>query len=146
MASHRFEIDACAGLAREAILDGRAMLLVRVRLFDGPGVVDGLTAIHFSPGLDSPQFLGSRARAPTTALRAAVDEGRRQFARRQDDGRSVATGTGPAKGRELTRREQPYLARRSREPDKNLRRSRLRLHKQQPYYQACLLAGRGPGI
>jgi len=43
MASHRFEIDACAGPAREGILYGRAMLLVRVRLFDGPGAVDGLT-------------------------------------------------------------------------------------------------------
>ena len=43
MASHRFEIDTTAGPAREGILDGRAMLLVRVRLFDGPGVVDGAT-------------------------------------------------------------------------------------------------------
>jgi hypothetical protein len=42
MASHRFEIDTTAGPAREGILGG-AMLLVRVRLFDGPGVVDGLT-------------------------------------------------------------------------------------------------------
>jgi hypothetical protein len=43
MASHRFEIDTSAGPAREGVLGGRAMLLVRVRLFDGPGVVDGLT-------------------------------------------------------------------------------------------------------
>jgi hypothetical protein len=43
MASHRFEIDTSAGPAREGVLYGRAMLLVRVRLFDGPGVVDGLT-------------------------------------------------------------------------------------------------------
>jgi hypothetical protein len=43
MGSHRFEIDASAGPAREGVLGGRAMLLVRVRLFDGPGVVDGLT-------------------------------------------------------------------------------------------------------
>lgn len=42
MASHRSEIDTTAGPAREGILYGRAMLLVRVRLFDGPGV-DGLT-------------------------------------------------------------------------------------------------------
>ena len=35
----RSEIDTAAGrLAR--VLYGRAMLLVRVRLFDGPGVVD----------------------------------------------------------------------------------------------------------
>jgi hypothetical protein len=43
MASHRFEIDACAGPAREGVLYGRAMLLVRVRLFDGPGVACALT-------------------------------------------------------------------------------------------------------
>ena len=43
MALHRFEIDASAGPAREGILGGRGRLLVRVRLFDGPGVVDGLT-------------------------------------------------------------------------------------------------------
>jgi hypothetical protein len=43
MASPRFEIGPSAGPAREGILDGRAMLLVRVRLFDGPSVVDGVT-------------------------------------------------------------------------------------------------------
>jgi hypothetical protein len=43
MAAHRFEIDTSAGPAREGVLYGRAMLLVRVRLFDGPGVVDALT-------------------------------------------------------------------------------------------------------
>ena len=43
MASHRFEIDTTAGPAREGILGGYAMLLVRVRLFDGPGVVDRLS-------------------------------------------------------------------------------------------------------
>jgi hypothetical protein len=43
MATHRFEIDAAAGPAREGVLGGRSMLLVRVRLFDGPGVLDTLT-------------------------------------------------------------------------------------------------------
>ena len=43
MASHRFEIDASAGPARGSVVGGRGMLLVRVRLFDGPGVVDTLT-------------------------------------------------------------------------------------------------------
>jgi hypothetical protein len=43
MAEHRFEIDAAAGPAREGVLGGRAMLLIRVRLFDGPGVIDTLT-------------------------------------------------------------------------------------------------------
>jgi hypothetical protein len=43
MASHRFEIDTSAGPARGSVVGGRGMLLVRVRLFDGPGVVDGAT-------------------------------------------------------------------------------------------------------
>ena len=43
MGSHRFEIDTSTGPAREGVLGGRSMLLVRVRLFDGAGVVDGLT-------------------------------------------------------------------------------------------------------
>jgi hypothetical protein len=43
MAVHRFEIDAAAGPARAGVLGGRSMLLVRVRMFDGPGVVDTLT-------------------------------------------------------------------------------------------------------
>jgi hypothetical protein len=43
MGSHRFEIDTSTGPAREGVLGGRAMLLVRARLFDGPGVVDGCT-------------------------------------------------------------------------------------------------------
>jgi hypothetical protein len=42
MALYRWEIDACAGPAREGVIGG-SMLLVRVRLFDGPGVVDGET-------------------------------------------------------------------------------------------------------
>jgi len=43
MASYRCEIDTSAGPACEGLLDGGMMLLVRVRLFDGPGVVDDLT-------------------------------------------------------------------------------------------------------
>jgi hypothetical protein len=43
MASHRFEIDTTAGPARGSVLGRRGILLVRVRLFDGPGVLDGLT-------------------------------------------------------------------------------------------------------
>jgi hypothetical protein len=38
MSGYRFEINASAGPAREGILGARAQLLVRVRLFDGPGV------------------------------------------------------------------------------------------------------------
>jgi hypothetical protein len=43
MSGYRFEIDAQAGPAREGILHGKAMLLVRVRLFDGPGVASADT-------------------------------------------------------------------------------------------------------
>jgi len=42
MSSYRYEIEASAGPARERVIDG-SRLLVRVRLFDGPGVVDALT-------------------------------------------------------------------------------------------------------
>jgi hypothetical protein len=37
MSGHRFEIDISAGPSREGLLHGRAQLLVRVRLSDGPG-------------------------------------------------------------------------------------------------------------
>ena len=40
---HRAEIDASAGPSRGSVLGRRGQLLVRVRLFDGPGVVDGAT-------------------------------------------------------------------------------------------------------
>jgi hypothetical protein len=43
MSEHRFEIDATAGPAREGLVGGHAMLLGRVRLLDGPGVVNSLT-------------------------------------------------------------------------------------------------------
>jgi hypothetical protein len=45
MASHRCCIDTSAGPAREGILGGRSMLLVRVRLCDGPSVVSPSTGL-----------------------------------------------------------------------------------------------------
>lgn len=42
MSEYRFEIDATAGPGRERVLDG-SLLLVRVRLFNGPEVADALT-------------------------------------------------------------------------------------------------------
>jgi hypothetical protein len=45
MGSHRCEIDASAGPARGSVVGGRGQLLVRVCLFDGPGVVDGATGL-----------------------------------------------------------------------------------------------------
>jgi hypothetical protein len=40
MSAFRWDIQAIAGPAREALIGGGAQLLVRVRLFNGPGVVD----------------------------------------------------------------------------------------------------------
>jgi hypothetical protein len=46
MASHRFEIDTAAGPSSQGSLDGtRKVFQVRVRLFDGPGVVDATTGL-----------------------------------------------------------------------------------------------------
>lgn len=45
MASHRFEVDASAGPARGSVVGGRGQLLVRVRLFDGPYLIDDLTGL-----------------------------------------------------------------------------------------------------
>jgi hypothetical protein len=43
VSGYRSEIDASAGPARRGRVGGGGVLLVRVRLFDGPGVVDALT-------------------------------------------------------------------------------------------------------
>jgi hypothetical protein len=40
---HRYDVDAAAGPAREGVIGGRAIMLVRVRLFDGPGVINAQT-------------------------------------------------------------------------------------------------------
>jgi hypothetical protein len=40
MSGYRSDADAVAGPAREGLLYGARQLLVRVRLFDGPGAVD----------------------------------------------------------------------------------------------------------
>jgi hypothetical protein len=40
MSGYRCEAEAAAGASREGLLYGAQQLLVRVRLFDGPGAVD----------------------------------------------------------------------------------------------------------
>ena len=46
MATHRLEIDTTAGPATQGSHDGQRTLVIdRVRLFDGPDVVDGLTGL-----------------------------------------------------------------------------------------------------
>lgn len=67
MASHRFEIDATAGPSTTSVVGGRSLLLVRVRLFDGPGVVDGATG---QPAGDQDVYTDLR---PDDARRLAFD-------------------------------------------------------------------------
>ena len=44
--AHRFEVDTSVGPGSQGSLDGtRKIILVRVRLFDGPGVVDDATGL-----------------------------------------------------------------------------------------------------
>jgi hypothetical protein len=43
VSAYRFEIEALAGPARRGRVGGGGVLLVRVRMFDGPGVVDTWT-------------------------------------------------------------------------------------------------------
>jgi hypothetical protein len=47
MSGSRWRVEASAGPARETLIGGGARLLVRVRLFDGPGG-DGSAADAFS--------------------------------------------------------------------------------------------------
>ena len=63
---YRFEIEATAGPAREGILYGRSQLMVRVRLFDGPGVIDTSTG---QPA-GSPKSSCCTGRPPTIASAA----------------------------------------------------------------------------
>jgi hypothetical protein len=44
MSAYRFNIEALAGPARRRRLGGAMVLLVRVRLFDGPGIVNAVTS------------------------------------------------------------------------------------------------------
>jgi hypothetical protein len=64
-AGHRCEIAVSAGPAREGILDGRAILLVRVRVFDSDCVEDRR--------LDACDLRPEQARALALALLDGAD-------------------------------------------------------------------------
>lgn len=78
MSGHRFEIEASAGPARRGRVGGGAVLLVRVRMFDGPDVVDGATGL---PAGDPDVFTDldpRQARALAIGLLAAADTAEQQ--------------------------------------------------------------------
>lgn len=76
MSAFRFDIEASAGPAREALIGG-ARLLVRVRLFNGPGVVDD----HGRPSSEPDAFSDLRpdeARRLASELLAAAEHAEHQ--------------------------------------------------------------------
>ncbi len=76
--AYRFEIDAQAGPAREQILGGRAQLLVRVRLFDGPGVVSTETGEPCPAPDVYTDLRPEQARDLASALLAAAEDAEAQ--------------------------------------------------------------------
>jgi hypothetical protein len=70
MSEYRFEIDACAGPATEALPSGASRLLVRVRMFNGPDVDDGDEARDPDVACD---LRPAEARDPELTLLAAAN-------------------------------------------------------------------------
>ena len=79
MSAYRSDIEASAGPAREALIGRGAQLLVRVRLFDGPGVSDDHGRASSEPYVDSQRYLRSdEARRLALELLAAAEHAERQ--------------------------------------------------------------------
>jgi hypothetical protein len=78
MSGYRFEIDAQAGPARESVTGGRAMLLVRVRLFDGEGVVNTHTGQPCAQEDVFTDLRAEQARELAFALLGAAEHAERQ--------------------------------------------------------------------
>jgi hypothetical protein len=73
---YRFEIDASAGPALEGLLYDAKQLLVRVRMFDGPGVANALTG---EPSREREVFTDLRPEQARDLARAATGrQGRRE--------------------------------------------------------------------
>jgi hypothetical protein len=80
MSGYRCETEAFAGPAREGLLYGAAQLLVRLRLFDGPGTVDD----YGNPACSPDAFTDLRpeqARRLALALLQAAEDAERQTLR-----------------------------------------------------------------
>jgi len=78
MNDYRFEIDSQAGPGREGILGGRAQLLVRVRLFDGPGAIQTDTGQpHHAPDVYT-DLRPEQARSLAFTLLSVAEHAERQ--------------------------------------------------------------------
>ncbi len=78
MSGYRFEIDAFAGPARRGRVGGGGVLLVRVRLFDGPGVVDALSGEPAGSPDAFCDLAPADARALASRLLTAADDAEQQ--------------------------------------------------------------------
>ncbi len=77
MSAYRSDIEASAGPAREALIGRGAQLLVRVRLFDGPGVTDDHGRASSEPDVYS-DLRSDEARRLALELLAAAEHAERQ--------------------------------------------------------------------
>jgi hypothetical protein len=77
MSGYRCEVEAFAGPAREGLLYGAAQLLVRLRLFDGPGAVDDHGGTSCLPDAYT-DLRPEQARRFALALLQAAEDAERQ--------------------------------------------------------------------
>ncbi len=77
MSAYRWDIEASAGPAREALIGRGAQMLVRVRLFDGPGVTDDQGRPSSEPDVFS-DLRSDEARRLALELLAAAEHAEHQ--------------------------------------------------------------------
>lgn len=77
MSAYRSDVEASAGPAREALIGRGAQLLVRVRLFNGPGVTDDDGRASSEPVVYS-DLRSDEARRLALELLAAAEHAERQ--------------------------------------------------------------------
>jgi hypothetical protein len=74
MSGYRFDIETSAGPSRRGRVGGGAVLLVRVRIFDGPGVCDSVTGEHAPEPEAYTDLLPSEARSFAVKLLQAAED------------------------------------------------------------------------
>jgi hypothetical protein len=80
MSGYRCDAEAIAGPAREGLLYGAAQLLVRLRLFDGPGAVDETGGLSCVPDAYT-DLRPEQARHLALGLLRAAEDAERQTLR-----------------------------------------------------------------
>ena len=81
MSGYRFEIEASAGPSRRGRVGGGGLLLVRVRVFDGPGVTDTWTGEPAGEPDAYTDLLPSEARSLAIKLLQAAEDAELQTER-----------------------------------------------------------------